>query len=90
MHYKKDSQLEEEITEIKNSSITDSDLDDKGYVFGKYKRNFLLLFAMIVLYGILFILFTANIISLILTDVILVPITLIILVIYIFTLNHKD
>lgn len=90
MHYKKDSQFEKEITEIKTSSTTDADIDDKGYVFGKYKRNFLLLFTMIALYGILFILFTANVISLILTDVILVPITLIIIVIYIFTLNHKN
>ena len=66
---------------------SDFDLDDTGSVFDRYKRNFLLLFVIIAIYGVMFLLYATGIIGLLVADVVLAPITLIIIGIYLKTKN---
>lgn len=59
--------------ENKNLKEGPGDLEDKGSVLGKYKKNFILLFLMVLLFVVVFILQTAGILTTLIVDLILAP-----------------
>lgn len=66
-------------TDYKTELSANLDLEDKGSVFGRYKKMFFLLIGIGLVYILVFLMYTAKIISLFFSNCILIPFTLLIL-----------